>query len=337
MVKGHGWGHGVGMSQYGAYGMAQNGSNYRQILGHYYRHTELGTEEGSVRVLLAPDVGSVSFSGATKACGESLDGSKQYSFTPSALGVTLSNPSGQRIADCGAKGTAKGGKSVDFVGKGTYRGALVVRADGGTLDAINDVGIEAYTKGVVANEMPSSWDPEALKVQAVAARTYALATRIDGDGFDLYDDTRSQVYSGKSSETEATNRAVDGTAGEVVTYRDDVIVTYYSSTSGGHTESVHYAFPGAEPVPYLMGVPDPHDRVSPLHTWRETFTQSEIDSRLGGLVHGRLVKVKVLKTGDSPRIVTALVVGSDGKEKATGFELRDALGLRDTWMRFRKR
>jgi stage II sporulation protein D len=337
IVKGHGWGHGVGMSQYGAYGMAQDGSGYREILRHYYRHTKLGREEGSVRVLLAPDVGSVSFSGATKACGTSLKGNGQYSFGLSGADVVLSRANGEKLANCGPKGSASGGKSVDFTGKGTYRGALVARADAGSLDAINNVGIEAYVKGVVPNEMPPSWDLEALKAQAVAARTYALATRIDGDGFDLYDNTRSQVYGGKGSEAESTNRAVEETAAEVVTYRGEAIVAYYSSTSGGHTESIQYAFPGANAVPYLQGVPDPFDRVSPLHTWRETYTQAEIESRLGGLVHGRLQQIKVLKTGDSPRIVTARVIGSDGSEKASGFQLRDALGLRDTWFRFRRK
>ncbi|MEX2252834.1 MAG: SpoIID/LytB domain-containing protein, partial [Thermoleophilaceae bacterium] len=167
VVKGHGWGHAVGMSQYGAYGMAQHGFGYRQILGHYYRHTKIGREEGSVRVLLAPDVGVVSFSGATTGCGRSLKGDSEYSFVPAGSGVALQDAKGERLASCGSRGSAAGGKSIDLEDKGTYRGSLVARADSGTLDAINKVGIEAYVKGVVANEMPASWEAEALKAQAV--------------------------------------------------------------------------------------------------------------------------------------------------------------------------
>ena len=95
---------------------------------------------------------------------------------------------------------------------------MVPTSSGGTLNVINAVSIDKYVRGVIAGEMPSSWPIEALKVQAVAARSYALAGEVDGNGFDLYDDTRSQVYDGIAGETAATDRAVRATSNQVVMY-----------------------------------------------------------------------------------------------------------------------
>lgn len=338
VVKGRGWGHGIGMSQYGAYGFAEHGASYREILRHYYTGTEIGeAKTRRVRVLLAPGVSTIPFTGASRACGEGLRPNGDYLFAAAGGDVILRNRSGAKLRSCGPSGSASGGEAIAYSGKGAYRGRLVARAAGGALNAINAVGIEDYVKGVVPNEVPASWHRQALRAQAVAARSYALATGVDGDGFDLYDDVRSQVYGGKSSETAPTNRAVEATSREVVTYRGEVAVTYFSSTSGGMTESVEFGFPGAAPVPYLKAVKDPYDDASPYHTWRVTFSQSEIESRLGDLVHGRLRRIRVIQQGDSPRIVTAKVVGTEGSEKASGPTLRERLGLRSTWARFRRR
>lgn len=338
VVKGRGWGHGVGMSQYGAYGFAEHGASYREILRHYYTGTEIGeARTRRVRVLLAAGVSTIPFTGASRACGEALRPDGDYLFAASAGNVILRNRSGAKLGNCGRSGSATGGGAVTYSGQGAYRGRLVARAAAGTLNAINAVGIEGYVKGVVPNEVPASWPKHALRAQAVAARSYALSTGVDGDGFDLYDDVRSQVYGGKSSETAPTNRAAEATAREVVTYRGEVAVTFFSSTSGGMTESVEYGFPGAEPRPYLKAVKDPYDDASPYHTWRVTFSQREIEAKLGDLVHGRLRRIRVLRRGDSPRIVTARVVGSEGSEVAGGPTLRSRLGLRSTWARFRAR
>src|SRR5437763_5943228 len=104
--------------------------------------------------------------------------------------------------------------------------------------AVNAVDLDGYVKGVVPGEVPASWPPEALKAQAVAARTYALTTDAGGSLFDQYADTRSQVYGGISAETPATNVAVRDTAGQIVTYRGRPATTYFFSTSGGKTENV---------------------------------------------------------------------------------------------------
>jgi stage II sporulation protein D len=183
--------------------------------------------------------------------------------------------------------------------------------------------------------VPASWPKDALRAQAVAARSYALATTVNGDGFDLYDDTRSQVYAGKSSELGSTNRAVNASRGEVVKDGDRTAVTYFFSTSGGRTENVQHGFPGAEPRSYLKGVRDPYDKASPYHRWKLKLSRSEIQGRLGGLVEGSLRDIDVVKTGASPRIVRARVEGSRGNEKVSGPALQSALGLRSTWARFK--
>ena len=103
--------------------------------------------------------------------------------------------------------------------------------------------------------MPYIWHPEALKAQAVAARSYALATRKTGGAFDLYPDTRSQVYLGIDHEKPSTNAAVDATAGQVVLYEGQVAKTFFFSTSGGRTASAEDVWGAA--VPYLVSVRRP--------------------------------------------------------------------------------
>ena len=202
------------------------------------------------------------------------------------------------------------------------------------MTAINVIKVDPYIQGVVPGEMPSSWHMEALKVQAVAARTYALATSLDGGVFDLYPDTRSQVYKGVAGETSRTNAAVAATKGEVVQYQGELITTYYFSTSGGKTENVENSFLGSEPQPWLVGVDDPYDGISPRHTWRFNFTNARLDSALGA--PGKLRKIRVIKRGVSPRIVRARVYGSAGTATVSGPEIRASLGLYDTWAYFKK-
>src|SRR5919106_1189711 len=283
-ITGAGWGHGVGMSQWGARGYAKHGRDHERILEHYYRHTRVGkTETRKVSVLLRSGPGAVRFSGASKACGSSLDERRTYRADRSGPDVLLRTAGGERLENCGRRLRARVGKSMRVAGEGTYRGDLVVRArSGGGLDVINAVGLEAYVRGVVPNEMPSGWPAAALRAQAVAARSYALATSVKGEGFDHYDDTRSQVYGGKSSETGATNAAVARTEGQVVRHGKEVATTYFFSSSGGRTENSEHGFVGGESRPYLKSVRDPHDRASPHHRWKVTYTLNEIENRLGG-------------------------------------------------------
>ena len=340
VVRGAGWGHGIGMSQYGAYGYALEGKGYRSILAHYYSDTRLTkAAQRSVRVLLQPQDPYIRVRGATRASGRRLNPAKTYVARPSRGGIALFTSSGKRVARYGSRLRLERpggvlrllGPALNGVSDGRYRGAIEVLANGG-LDAINVLSLDDYVRGVVAGEMPSSWPLEALKAQAVTARTYALATRKPDGDFDLYPDTRSQVYRGVTAEGVRSNAAVSGTAGNILTYGGEPAVTYYFSTSGGHTESIQYSFVGALSKPWLVGVPDPYDFRSPYHRWRASFTRGQLTRALGA--HGNFRKLKVLKRGTSPRIVRARVVGSRGTTTITGPTIRARLGLRDTWARF---
>lgn len=335
VVKGRGFGHGVGLSQYGAYGFAKQGAGYKKIVGHYFKGTRVGRAGGAkVRVLIGGG-NRITFSGAKRACGTRLKERKRYRFERGRGGVALASGGGNRLASCGDSGGARGGSSVSYVGRGEFRGELVAVASGGGLNAVNRVGIDDYVRGVVPNEMPSSWPGDALKAQALVARSYALTSTVDGAGFDLYDDTRSQVYDGKSSETKATSRAVKATAGEVVEAGGKVATTFYHSTSGGRTESSEFGFPGGSSRSYLKSVRDPYDGRSPYHRWKERFSQGEMESKLG--VAGNLRKIQILKRGVSPRIVKARIVGSGGKETVSGATLQARLGLLSSWAKFKQR
>jgi stage II sporulation protein D len=219
---------------------------------------------------------------------------------------------------------------------GTYRGALEFR--GGTfggVNAINALSVDQYVKGVIPLESPASWPIEALKAQAVAARTYALTTSKSGSGFDHYPDTRSQVYGGAGAEQPSSNAAADATAGQLVTYDGTPVPTYFFSTSGGRTEDVENTTLGTEPKPWLKSVEDEYDSVSPRHRWGPIrMRYGTAGRKLRGLVKGRFKGIKVVRRGSSPRIVEADVIGSRGTTRVSGATLRARFGLFDTWAFF---
>jgi stage II sporulation protein D len=337
VVNGRGFGHGVGMSAYGAYGFAKHGKDYRFILGHYYTGTRIGKVQkpGQIRVLLGSSSGDVEFSGATTACRTGLDPKRRYEAHRAGNSVRLRSSGGRLLARCGKRLRAAGNGRVRIVGHGAYRGALEATASGsGSLNVVNALALEQYVKGVMSNEVPPSWPFEELRAQAVAVRSIALTSSVGGDVFDVYPDTRSQVYGGLESEYPRTNRAVNRTRNQVVKYRGEIAQTLYSACSGGHTESVVNVFGTA--IPYLVGVKDPYDYYCPLHKWKLKFSGPEISARLGSLLRGRLKRVVVTKRGVSPRILRAKLYGSGGVTAVTGSELALALGGYDTWMSFRK-
>ena len=340
VVRGHGFGHGVGVSQYGAYGYALHGKDYKFILGHYYQGSTIGQASGPhvVRVLLDISGGDVGFSAATSACGIALNPGSHYEAHRDGARVRLRSAAGKPLADCGAKLRAAGRGRVTIDGVGTYRGALEVvptESNPGALNVINALAVEQYVKGVVANESPPSWPAAELQTQAVESRSFALSVDVEGNGFDLYDDTRSQVYDGYSSETATTNAAAEATKGEVVMYGGKVAETYFSACSGGYTESVQNVFFGPA-VPYLTGVPDPYDYYCPLHDWRLKFSGPQISAKLGSYLKGKLKQVVITKRGISPRIVAAKLIGTGGVTTVTGEQLQVALGAYSTWMSFQK-
>jgi stage II sporulation protein D len=340
VVHGRGFGHGVGMSAYGAEGFAEHGKGYRFILGHYYPGASLGTlaKPRSVRVLLGISRGDVRFAKATSGCGVALNPKRSYEAHLAGGQVRLRTSGGKPLARCGRTLRAAGRGRIAIGGYGTYRGALEAvptESRSGSLNVVNALSVESYVKGVIPNESPPSWESEELKAQAVASRSFALTAGVDGNGFDLYSDTRSQVYKGLESEYASTNAAAAQTRGQVVTYDGHIAETLFSACSGGHTESIQNVF-GGPAIPYLQGVPDPYDSGCPLHTWTLKLSGPEISAKLGALLDGRLKKVVVTKTGVTPRIVSARLVGTGGATTVTGSQLETALGGYSTWMTFAK-
>ncbi len=247
-ISGRGWGHGVGMSQYGAYGFAQNGQDYTSILAHYYPGTQLGQAPvARLRVLLADGKAALSVGSDAAFAIRDADGVTHEL----EAGVLRLGPALRVKVDPLADATALAGPLV-FTGRGgaikvggkPYRGTVELSVVGGKLRAVNHVGLDAYLFGVVPDEVPPTWPAEALKAQAVVARSYALAVRKPGGGFDLYADVRSQVYGGIASEEPTTTAAVLATVGQVLLYGGKVATTYFFSTSGGRTANVADAWPG---------------------------------------------------------------------------------------------
>jgi stage II sporulation protein D len=344
-IRGGGFGHGVGLSQYGAYGYAAHGEDWRSTVLHYYEGTHLGNVAGrTIRVLLQSGNQTVWVSGATRAGNHKLDSRLSYRLVRHGLNsVDLKTARGKRIAtmdgvvpvSSSAGSVVLGGRAMNGLTGGRYRGILEVRPGTfGGLMAVNALPIDDYIRGVIVGEMPTSWPLPALEAQAVVARSYSLTTDAGGAIFDQYPDTRSQMYYGMSRETTGTNQAVNATAGQVVMYGSSVATTYYFSTSGGRTENVENSFLGSGPVAYLKSVDDPYDNLSPRHRWSFVWSGSKLDAKLGGFVKGKFRSIKVTKRGVSPRIVDAQVIGSRGTTNVTGPQLRTRLGLFDTWAYF---
>ena len=171
------------------------------------------------------------------------------------------------------------GAYLSYGGK-AFRGDLRVANVSGRIQLVNVVGLEAYLLGVVPGEMPKDWPLEALKAQAVAARTYAVGHIVRGRPFDLYSDWRSQVYYGVDSEAPGPTQAVQETAGQILTYDGAPAQTFYFSSSGGRTISALDAF-GLD-LPYLVSVDDPWDAASPNHAWTpQLLTGAQLAERFG--------------------------------------------------------
>jgi stage II sporulation protein D len=329
VVTGRGWGHGVGMSQWGAYGFAARGWTYDRILAHYYRGTELGAAPVSrVRVLLAEGRGSMKVSSDVPFAVRDGAGTRReleprsYAFGPGLRVLVGQAPLAGPLL------FLPGDEPLFLDGK-AYRGQLEVAAVSGKLRVVNVVGLEAYLAGVVPDEVPASWPPEALKAQAVVARSYALASRRSGP-FDLYADTRSQVYGGVASEEPSTTTAVGETAGQVLLHEGKVAQTFFFSTSGGRTASAADTWSGEE-IPYLVSVPDPYDTASPHHSWGPVaLPTATLAKKLGA--KGTLLDIRT-EVNASQRVEAVVVVGSKGETRLSGGDVRTRLGLRSTWFR----
>jgi stage II sporulation protein D len=333
IVSGRGYGHGVGMSQYGAYGQALAGRTYDQILGHYYTGTEIGKAgRKEVRVLLAEGRRAVTVSSTAPFTAVDASGATyRLASGPLTLRADLALPSeaGPGPANAVQPLVIRPGKKALLALDGrAYRGKLEIVAQGEFLRVVNVVALESYLEGVVAGEVPHGWPTEVLKAQAVAARSYALANLVKGKPFDLYSDVRSQVYLGVAGEKPTTTKAVAATAAEVVLFGGKVATTYYFSTSGGKTANAFDVF-GID-VPYLVSRPDPWDKASPYHRWGPVLLGARtVQAKLG--VEARVVDASGTAT-PSGRIRSLVVQTTTGPETLPASLVRTALGLRSTWV-----
>jgi stage II sporulation protein D len=352
IMEGRGWGHGIGMSQYGAEGYALHGWTYDAIIEHYYTGVTLGKVPNvPIRVLLRSGRSSVAATDAARftatwtaktvhiAAGVTATvtwtgGAHPYHLTAGSRSWRSDTPIS--FAPETSKLRLLTANDNGYVGR--YRGTLrIVHLTDG-LEVVNKLPLESYLWGVVPRESPASWPIEALKAQAVAARSYAFRSTGGSGSFDVYCTTASQVYGGADGEAASTDKAVSETRGIVPKYQGTPITAFFFSTSGGHTENIENVWSGAAPQPYLKGVPDPYDTTSPYHIWPDNpihRTPAAIAGALGfSTANGPLRAVYVLKRGTSPRVVKALLIGSAGSATVDGATLRARLGLRDAWVFF---
>jgi stage II sporulation protein D len=326
VVTGRGWGHGVGMSQWGARGYAARGWRHRGILAHYYPGTRLAPAPATrVRVLLA--------SGRTAA----RIGSKRAFRVVDARGRRVTLPAmgfrlGPKLVLRVGRGVVRLHPPVRFqpgafpvrLDRAPYRGELVVHRRGGRLTVVNELDLELYLRGVVPWEMPHDWPLEALKAQAVVARSYALATLHPGDLYDLLPDTRDQVYGGLAAEHPESNRAISETAGGVLWWGHTIATTYYHSTSGGRTVAVWDEWPKLGHIPYLRAVFSPYETASPKYKWGPyVFSARGLARKL----HAPVPRDVSVERNGSGRPAAVSVGGR--RFAATRFQ--DALGLGSGW------
>jgi stage II sporulation protein D len=351
-LSGHGWGHGIGMSQYGALGYAQHGWTHQQILQHYFTGTTIGQLPSGTkeRVLLISSRPSIHLSFAQAATASDHEGTSRslpagaYRVDPGVVAGQLrlwSKASGKyvwkgivsplQVAPHG--GPLRLDDAVNGYIHDHWWGDFRIARSGGSLSLVDVVGMERYVSGVVPCEVPASWLPEAVQAQAVAARSYAAATA-GGGTFDAFADTRSQMYCPVERQVAASDAAVAATKHQVVRYGGQVATTFFSSSSGGRTSSLAASW-GSPNQPYLVPVRDRYDGaggLNPNHTWAPRhFSPSGLGSALG--VGGSVSSLDTTIDGPSQRVLSVLVHGSGGDHSLTAGDVFSRLGLRSTYFR----
>jgi SpoIID/LytB domain protein len=356
---GSGWGHGVGLSQYGARGRALAGQDATEILAHYYRGTTLGTiDDTDIRVMVLQEFAATSAKPLTiygrggtwtvDGIGATFPADGRLRVIPTVSGDTttwrlvINASSGAILHDAATSGTfrirpASESTRLQLWSKSStfdrYRGTLRVIART-TVNVVNELPLETYLRGVVPAEMPSSWPTEALKAQTIAARSYAKVRMTGTGSFDIYDDTRSQVYAGSLRETASADAAIAATAGQVMKSGSAVVNGLFHSTGGGATEHNENAFVSstgskvAGVVKYLRGSPDrapdgtAYDAASPYASWKTaTYTKAQLsamfaaDSRTNV---GTLTALDLRDRGVSGRLISVTLIGSSGTKKVSG-------------------
>lgn len=378
-VEGHGYGHGRGMSQWGAYGAANKGLSWQQILDFYYPGTIQRAEADTpIRVQISADndnavevhpmAGLVLTSGDLVA--ELPTGSRYDSWrvVRTTAGLELQRldegqwgpfyPAGTLGTD--ATFTSTTGLVRLVLPNGVRRELrdsvrAVPEGTGTRLHAVAVMGMEDYLRGVVPREMPPSWAPEAVRAQAVAARTYAARLRSGASArlWDTCDTTACQVFYGtaeydaqgtliRSNEHPSSDAAIAATAGTVLYFRtasgtEQLALTEFSASNGGWTA------PGSSAHPYFVAKEDPYDgrMANPNSTWRRTVEVSRIEAKWPAI--GSLRQISVDRRngyGDyGGRVLAMTLTGSRGSVTVTGDQFRTAMNesgnpFRSNWFRF---
>ncbi|UDY34673.1 SpoIID/LytB domain-containing protein [Dermatobacter hominis] len=333
---GAGWGHGVGMSQWGARGWAAQGSSASQILGHYYSGTALTTTSTpGIRVLLGTSASfSLAPSGATSftaVFGPSL-GTTAAPVTVTSSGGTIFLSGGVNASAAAVMVDVHGAPMrMTPPGYRYNRGTVLLLPTGnGSVRAVLSTSMQEYLYGL--GEMPSSWPAEALKAQAIAARTYAqkkVAAAGGGGSYDIVGGLPDQSYLAYEKEAGAMGAqwvaAVDATDAQVVTYGGGLIDAVYSASSGGFTENSETVWVSA--VPYLRGVADPADLTggNPNAAWTRSYSGAQLGAWFG---LGQVTSVQVLgPLGVSGRVdkATIRLVGTGGTRDVQGASFRSTI------------
>lgn len=223
--------------------------------------------------------------------------------------------------------TGNGNPALIALDGKSYRGGLSFVPDkNGALQPVNLIKTEEYLYGVVNSEMNFKNPAEALKAQAVVARSYALANpgRHRASGYDLCDSTHCQVYKGYGGENAATNRAADETAGFGLYYKGEPVAGFFYKNSAGHTQNAEDVW--NDSVGYLRGVKDEY---SPTYTWKASFAFSELESKLQTAGHdiGTLRSVAVTKRNAAGAVDTVTFTGSKGEAAVSKEKVRRLLGM----------
>ena len=371
-IYGHGWGHGMGMSQYGAQGAAKLGCDYRTILGTYYSDTTLTGRDmaASVTLTLAASSTGGSVEAQTGPVTWLADGRSAlqpqgttWTVAPAVVnavrGISVQDADGDVQAFAATGGMLRARTNGSVVKVRATPNSSGMRTSWGTTrfiagsSAMSVSHVIASTSSLTAvqkylfglGEVPASWPIEALKSQAVAARTYLASKYSAGrNSYVLSTGTMDQVYRGYDQEL--TDRRVGGnwrkavtlTQGEVlVDSSGRVIEAMYSSSMGGHTENRQYVY-GRYGISYLKAVDDSRwDNASdnPYRRWSAGFSRAEFASRLG---FTSVVSWKVARRGDAKRLGGMQVTGTRGGRTVTvnltGSQAKYELGLRSTGFEF---
>ena len=214
-----------------------------------------------------------------------------------------------------------------------YRGAVVIVADGkGRLTVINELDLEDYVRSVVPAEMPHSWPLEALKAQAVVARSYAVANRdrFGKEGYDLCATAACQVYEGVQSEKPSTDKAVDATRGQVLTFKDKPVSAVFHSCCGGRTDDAKDVWRSG-PIPYLRGVRARWCRQEcPFYQWKADISDDDLSRRLRAAGHdvGRVQSLRIVSRTGAGRAYEVRVIGSSAAATLQANAFRLIVGSR---------